>query len=73
MKDIDWNEHACLFDFRSKPKHCITLGALHAVVDVALLMSDVTDGLAIETDSGQMFCRREIRYIAALASRPSHG
>lgn len=70
MTNIDWHEHARLVYFRQRKDRLLAAGELHAVVDVALLLGDEIEILAIETDGGQIFCHHEIEYIALLASKP---
>ena len=41
------------------------------MVRLALADAPELDALHIETDRGQLFCRREIGYIGLLADRPA--
>ena len=70
MNIIRWRDHAKIYSMWDAYLRLLTGGKLHALVDIALMRPADLDGLMIETDSGQMFCRHEIAYIGMLADRP---
>ena len=69
--NVNWWDHSCLFRREGRDAVCIAKGDLHAMVGIAMTVAQGLDGLFIETDNGQMFCRYEIGYIGMLAGRPA--
>ena len=69
--DICWGEHAQLFALAGSRRKLLMSGQLHALVGLALGFAGGLDGTVIETDSGRMFCRDEIRYLGLDATRPA--
>ena len=71
INDIGWAEHAQLYALVGSRRKLLMSGQLHALVGLALGFAGGLDETVIETDSGRMFCRDEIRYLGFDATRPA--